>query len=583
MTRAQQLLSFAVLVTSVTGASVASARPTKVALTIESDSNSLRKAINGALDDSDVEVVPAKQVTRAIDRLGLDDLDERGLGKLAAQLDVDAVVKGAVDASGSKLRLTLFSNGKTGKPFTVKVGKASPDVVRMRVRVVVLAKLASTISTSNDDDAEAARSDKHRAKAKAKAAKDEVSDDVTDDQPPKAKAKLKHDDDVADDQPISRTAKHDRGGDVGDADLASKRTAKAKHGEADERTAKTKHVEADEPTAKAKHGEADERTPKTKHVDADEPTAKAKHGEADEEPARAEAKQVAARDGDASQPGEHDDDDPAPSAHARLVPGPASTRGANLAAMRVDIGASMSGRSLRFKSTVSEGAPPAYQNAPVAGGRVEAELYPFAFDRTSPLAGLGVAADIDQTAALTLHASNEMTVPLKVTERHFSVGARFRIAFGHQPTSPTLTIGAGYGARTFAVDRSGLMTAASLDLPDVDYRLFDPGLTFRLPLGRVLAVTLGGRALLVSTAGAIEHPDQYGKARVYGGSATAGIELVMGNRVTVRLVGEATRLDLKFAGTGTLSNSRDGNSYSIDVRGATDLYYGGAATLAVMY
>ena len=54
-------------------------------------------------------------------------------------------------------------------------------------------------------------------------------------------------------------------------------------------------------------------------------------------------------------------------------------------------------------------------------------------------------------------------------------------ALGDAPTSPVLTVGAGYGGRTFVVDRSGLMTSGSLDLPDVDYQLFDPGVALRLP------------------------------------------------------------------------------------------------------
>src|SRR5262249_11349870 len=143
---------------------------------------------------------------------------------------------------------------------------------------------------------------------------------------------------------------------------------------------------------------------------------------------------------------------------------------ANLAALRVDLGGSMDGRSLRFASTSSAVAPQPYSNAPVLGAHVAAELYPFAFlDSASPLAGIGVAADYDRTIALTLRASEEMTVPLKVAERHYSIGARYRLAFGHRATSPTLTFGAGYAVRTFAVDRKGLMAPTSLDLPDVDY------------------------------------------------------------------------------------------------------------------
>jgi hypothetical protein len=48
-------------------------------------------------------------------------------------------------------------------------------------------------------------------------------------------------------------------------------------------------------------------------------------------------------------------------------------------------------------------------------------------------------------------------------------------------------------------------------------------------------------------------------------------------------VAEGTQLGLTFAGTGKLATGRDGDPTTMDVKGATDRYYGGAATLAVMY
>ncbi|HEY6179926.1 MAG TPA: hypothetical protein VIX73_35985, partial [Kofleriaceae bacterium] len=278
------------------------------------------------------------------------------------------------------------------------------------------------------------------------------------------------------------------------------------------------------------------------------------------------------------------DDDPALAAQAQREPSSGVVHSANLAAVRVDVGASMAGRRLQFDASAFPAAPTPYSNVPVPGARFAAELYPLAFrDPSSLLAGLGIAAEYDQTIALTLHASQEMTVPLKASARHYAIGARFRLAFGHRPTSPTLTLGAGYAARTFTVDRSQLMSAGSLDLPDVDYRMFDPGLAFRLPLGGRVAVTLAGQGLLVTSAGAIQRSDQYGAARVLGGTASAGLEFIVIDRVAVRLAAEATQLSLAFHGDGTLATSRDGDSSTIDVRGATDRYYGGVATVAVTY
>src|SRR5262249_20832252 len=204
------------------------------------------------------------------------------------------------------------------------------------------------------------------------------------------------------------------------------------------------------------------------------------------------------------------DDEATLAVHAEREPGGLGpSHSPNLAAVRIDLGGSAAGRRPHVAATSPTIAPKPYTNAPVPGARFAAEVYPLAFgDPSSLLAGLGLAAEYDQTISLTLRASEEMTVPLKATERHYSVGARFRLAFGHRPTSPTLTIGAGYAARRFTVDRSQLMSAGSLDLPDVDYRMFAPGLAFRLPLGSRVAFTLAGQGLIVTSAGPVQRSDQ---------------------------------------------------------------------------
>jgi len=498
MTRSLRLLTLVVLAASA-AAVPAWARPTRVALTrIEGDTTGLGKAVAGALDDSELDVISGKRVARAIDRLKLADaLGDDDLVKLAAELEVDAVVTATFDRRGHKLRFAIFSSGKTAKPFSLAAAKPESDKFRKLVKKTLEAKLASVVQVSREV--------------------------------------------VAEDKP-----------------------AKA---------------EAAAPPAKA---------PKIAARDDDAP-AKAPRVAARDDDAPAKAPRIAARDDDAPAKAPtiaaRDDGPPAGTDQAWLTPSPpGAVHRANLAALRVDLGASLSGRSLRFNSTAPAAAPRPYKNAPVPGARIEAELYPFALvDPSSWLAGFGVAADYDQVISLTLRASDEMTVPLKITERRYSFGARYRFAFGHRSTSPTLTLGAGYGARTFAVDRSGLMTPTSIDLPDVDYRMFDPGLAFRLPLGGRLVVTLGARGFLVTSAGAIQRPDQYGTAQILGGSASAGVELVIGDRIAVRLAAEATQLDLTFSGTGELARDRDGDPSTIDVRGATDRYYGGTATVAVTY
>ncbi|HEX3476230.1 MAG TPA: hypothetical protein VHT91_14490 [Kofleriaceae bacterium] len=507
MIRSLRFVTFVVVAAAaIVPASPALARATKVALCrITGDTAGLGKTVAGALQEGELEVVAGKQVSRAIGRLGLTRaLGERDLAKLADELEVDAVVKGALDRRGHRLRFTVFAGGKQGKPFTVQVGNAGSDKFRQAVRTAIEARVAQAVP---------------KRRARSEAEDDAAADDAT---PAKARTRARKDDDTpADDPPAKRKAT----------------TQAADSG--------------DEPPRPGKPSPAGDAAP------------------------AAAGPRIAARDAD----------DPAPSVHAQAelaAPAPAHT--ANLAALRLDLGGSMAGRSLTFDTRSFDGSPRSYQNAPVPGVRVGGELYPIAlFAPTSWLAGLGVAADYDRTLSLILRATNEMTVPIAVAEQRYAFGVRYRLAFGHRPTSPTLTLGAGYGARRFVADRSGLQSASSLDLPDVDYRMFDPGVAFRLPLGGHVAVTLAGQGLVVTSAGPIQRTDQYGTARVIGGSASAGVELVISERLMIRIAAEATQLSLSFTGNGTLATSRDGDPSSIDVRGATDRYYGGVATAAVTY
>jgi hypothetical protein len=574
MIRSLRMLMFLVVATAaILPASPALARPTKVALTrITGDTAGLSRTVAGALLEGELEVVAGKQVSRAIDRLGLTRaLVEGELARLANELEVDAVVKGAFDRRGHRLRFTIFAGGKQGKPFTVKVGNADSDRFRQAVRTTLETKIALALPKhhARPSESDAVADDDPPGKRQAKQA--EVAEDDA-----AGTRKTKSADEAAEDDAAGK--RKTKQADVADAADAPARPGKAAQA-ADAAGAPTRPGKAaqaaDAADASAQPGKAAPASAANAPAQPGKP-APASNGAA---PAAA-GPRVAARD-----------DDPASSVYARVEPAapakpaaPAPAHTANLAALRVDLGGSMAGRSLTFDTRAFDGAPRSYQNAPSPGARVGGELYPVAlFAPTSWLAGLGVAADYDKTLSLTLRASNELTVPLAVAEQHYAFGVRYRLAFGHQPTSPTLTLGAGYGARRFVVDRSGLQSQGSFDLPDVDYQMFDPGVAFRLPLGGHVAVTLAGQGLIVTSAGPIARTDQYGSARVLGGTASVGVELLISQRLLLRVAAEATQLDLSFTGNGMLATNRDGDPSTVDVRGATDRYYGGVATAAVTY
>jgi hypothetical protein len=273
--------------------------------------------------------------------------------------------------------------------------------------------------------------------------------------------------------------------------------------------------------------------------------------------------------------------------HERAVDGDpmlaVPARAAAHLAVRADLGISLLTRSVTFNSTDIPEAPKSYTQSPVPGARFSGELYPFAFSHpTGPAGGLGIVGDYDQTLSLSLRTPSQPDTLLHATQRHWSVGVRYRISFGALPTSPTLALGVSYGAREFIVDRTPL-AGAQIDLPDVDYKIIEPAALLRIPLGRVVALSIGGKGLLVRSAGAIEDPDQYGDASVYGVEAELGLDLVLGRHIALRVAGELTQIAFSFAGNGTLSNDRDNDPTTQDVAGATDRYIGGVATFAAYY
>jgi hypothetical protein len=221
----------------------------------------------------------------------------------------------------------------------------------------------------------------------------------------------------------------------------------------------------------------------------------------------------------------------------------------------------------------------------VPGLRVEGDLYPLAF--TMPdnviLSGIGIAFKYDRTLKMTLGTSAEMGVAIPTEQFRYAVGARIRLA-GKSPRSPSVTAGLDLGRSRFRPDRSALMDATNLDLPDTYYEFMAPGLAFRIPIGGLLAFFARGEGWLISDAGAIVRKESYGRAKVLGFDAEGGLDIVIAQRFAVRLTGGLTQIGYDFAGVGgALANIRDGNSDTLDVGGAQDRALHAAMTLAVMY
>jgi hypothetical protein len=265
-----------------------------------------------------------------------------------------------------------------------------------------------------------------------------------------------------------------------------------------------------------------------------------------------------------------------------------SAHAANRVAARIDVGVSASLRTLVFTSTpelrqADQDPKPFKQGGPVPGARVEAEIYPLAFSNPKGIAGgLGIAFEFDRVLSSKVQTSAEPGSVGKVNQTHYTVGARFRIPFGSSQTAPSVTLGAGYGRRTFKV-ASGLMDRSSLDLPDTDYTFIAPALGFRIPITKNIALTAIAEGVLVQDAGPIVTGEEYGRARVFGFDTEGGLDIVLGNRFAIKLAFEMCQIGYSFTGGGQKANNRDGDATTIDIGGALDRSIGGVGTFAVLY
>lgn len=286
-------------------------------------------------------------------------------------------------------------------------------------------------------------------------------------------------------------------------------------------------------------------------------------------------------DDDRGDDDDRDDDDRGRSRRRR----PAAGREIRRPGLVVETGAMALSRTLSFSSQAGfEQAPKGYKGAFVPAGRVGVELYPFAIGAPRSVAGgLGVYAVYERAFLLTTRSDQTPDVKLTTEQSHLEVGARFRYAFGARPNLPSIIVGVGYSRRAFTVDRTPLVDRPPLDLPDVDYRTIEPGLTLRIPLGTDrLALALGGQGMLVRTTGAIQTVAEYGAAEVTGVAGNVTIDAAITPRVLLRLRAEVTQMGFDFLGKGEMSNNRD-NDPDQDVGGALDRWLGAAANLAVSY
>jgi hypothetical protein len=171
-------------------------------------------------------------------------------------------------------------------------------------------------------------------------------------------------------------------------------------------------------------------------------------------------------------------------------------------------------------------------------------------------------------------------VKLPTTQKHWIANARYRMKIGGKAE---VTAHVGYGRRVFQVDRSPLPDGAKLDMPDVDYRFYDPGLAVRFPIGSKLGIHADGEALLFKAAGYIQRTNSYGGAKMTGVEARGGLDFQATPKILIDVTASFTQIGYVFLGNGEETYNRDLDPSTQDVGGAKDQYIGVVGTVGYSY
>lgn len=263
----------------------------------------------------------------------------------------------------------------------------------------------------------------------------------------------------------------------------------------------------------------------------------------------------------------------------------AERRGALPSRPGIDLtaGASMLGRRLTFTTRPAFEDPPfVYHGNPVPAGRVQAELYPFAlFGARGFFSGLGGTFVFERVISMSSRVEG-LGAELPTRHQRWQAGVHYRIHMGEAKNSFAITLGGGYGEHLFTLDRTAIMdTTLAIDIPDVTYRAFDPGLAMRIPLSSSLALHARGAYLAIRDAGAIETREAYGDAFAWGIDSELGATLDLSSWLACRLGGQYTLVTFDFLDQGVLRD-RDGDGVN-DIERALDQFFGASLTCGLQF
>jgi hypothetical protein len=488
-------------------------------------------------------VVPTEKWNGAAEQLAAATLSDKNIKKVARKLKIDAVVEGKVEKRRDEfiLRLKLYE-GRTGERVGDTIDtKAEGPRIDGRAQRDLKDELVGVIDNVESNHVSSG------------------GDDADDDAPVKKAKKPKPTDDEDDDRSVKKSKKPSVSGDDDEDD----KPARGKFGRRNDDKPATK-----KPTKKPDEVAVAARPARKPDDEPRKVTRPTKDGDDDDaKPVR--SKKVADSDDGGSAEAEADTVQPL-DAQTALSAGER--------ALDAVFGLSVTMRRMSFAISPTLRAKPAgYAGIPVAGAILDATVYPLALghDRADQLKNLGLELLYDRV--LKLNSKDPMTGNVYSTiESRFGLAAVFRHAFGQTATSSVVLGSLGYNRQSFNV-------LGKVDLPDVKYSIIAPGAGLRFPLNAKLSLGADLKLLIITSAGQIQDPDQYGAASVLGFEGAASADYLITPRIFARAALRVETIGYTFKGTGEQTNNRDGMPATQDVAGARDSYFGGMVTVGYLY
>ena len=506
------------------------------------------------------------------DDLNAAKVTEKNVKRVAKKLKIDGVIIGKIEKRRDQYIVQLkLRAGATGEIVGNRID-AKADEPRLEgkaareIKDELMGEVDELEANHGGGDDDSDDKPKHKKPAddddgdKPKHSK-KPADDDSDDKPKHGAFVKKPADDDSDDKP-----KH--GKKPADDDASDD---KPKH---------TKKPADDDSDDKPKH-----KKPVDEDASNDDKPKHRKHTEDDEE-AGHHRKHASSDEGDGDTDGvEAHADVPAMTPEAALSP-------ANRAVDFV-IGMSFTARRLTFSSDASlANAPPSYkQTLPVAGGIMDATVYPLAFTHkdTGPLTGLGIEVMYDKVIHINsskkyidVTTMAQETANLPTVEQRFSIGGVFRYPVGPVVVGAKLL----YSNQQFEVQQT-LPNMSPTDIPNVNYSMVEPKAFLKYILNPKMIINVDVGFMLVSSTGAISKESTdggYGPATVSGYELSGGLDYGLTKNLFVRAEGKLETISFTFKGDpNSLANNRDSDNTTQDVHSAKDLYFGGMGTIGYIY